>query len=323
MDHISRKSPPLRHLDLRRDLNGVADLIEICFLAQMDGDGLEYLRRIRETARNQSTFWFLYQLDNATIPLNGLVWEEEGKLIGNLTLIPFFREGSLNYLIANVAVHPDYRRRGIARQLTEKALEYIYEQGAYSAWLQVREDNPPAIELYQSLAFQEKARRTSWESSEHFSPAPFNQNIHITSRSDQEWTFQSKWLRAIYPPDVTWNLPIEFKRIQPGFWQSLIRFFKGQDLRNWSARFRDQLIGVATWEAGNFYNDFVWLAVPPEWDQAAIPALLNLMKKEVQFRRPLQVNYPAGRSDDVFLEMGFNKQNTLIWMQKILGKIKI
>ena len=106
MDHISRKSPHLRHLDLRRDLNGVADLIEVCFLAQMDGDGLEYLRRIRETARNQSSFWFLFPPDNASIPLHGFVWEEEGKLIGNLTLIPFFRDGSLNYLIANVAVHP-------------------------------------------------------------------------------------------------------------------------------------------------------------------------------------------------------------------------
>jgi GNAT superfamily N-acetyltransferase len=323
MDHISRKSPHLRHLDLRKDLSGVADLIEVCFLAQMDGDGLEYLRRIRETARNQSSFWFLFPPDNASIPLHGFVWEEEGKLIGNLTLIPFFRDGSLNYLIANVAVHPDYRRRGIARRLTEKALDFIDEQDAYSAWLQVRDDNPPAIELYKSLAFQEKARRTSWESGEHFSPAPFNQNLLISPRSDQEWVFQSKWLRAAYPPDVSWNLPIEFKRIQPGFWQGLIRFFKGQDLRNWSARFRDQLIGAATWEAGNFYNDFVWLAVPPEWDQTAIPALLNQMKKEIPFRHPLQVNYPAGRSDDVFLEMGFNKQNTLIWMQKILGKIMI
>ncbi|MHC1783232.1 MAG: GNAT family N-acetyltransferase [Anaerolineaceae bacterium] len=323
MDYFLRDTPYLRQLNLHRDLNGVADLIEICFSTHMDGDGKEYLRRIRETARNQNSFWSLFTIEQVNLPLNGLVWEEDGKLIGNLTLIPFFRERALNYLIANVAVHPEHRRKGIARRLTEKALEYIEEQGAYSAWLQVREDNPPALNLYRSLAFQEKARRTSWESGKDLDPHPFNRNLQIQKRVDLDWNLQSRWLKEAYPPEVSWNLPIEFNRFTPGLWASLGRFLNGQDLRHWSARFQNRLVGLATWEAGSFYNDFVWLAVPPEWDRAAIPALLEEMKREIFIRRPWQLNYPAGRAEDVFQEMGFNKQNTLIWMQKIIGKIRI
>jgi GNAT superfamily N-acetyltransferase len=323
MDYFLKETPNLRPLNLHRDLNGVADLIEVCFSAQMDGDGREYLRRIRETARHQTSVWSLFEADQINLPLNGLVWEEDGKVVGNLTLIPFFRDRALNYLIANVAVHPDHRRKGIARHLTEKALEYVEEQGAYSAWLQVRDDNPPAINLYQSLAFQEKARRTLWECTDRFDPRPFNQNIRVQRRSDSEYDTQSRWLRAIYPPEVAWNIPIDFKRFQPGLWAGIMRFLGGQEVVHYSARFQNKMIGFATWDAGSVYNDYIWLAVPPEWDHGAIPALLDQMKREIVIRRPWQINYPAGRADDVFLEMGFVKQNTLIWMQKVIGKIKI
>lgn len=321
MDYFLRNTPNIRQLNQHKDLAGVADLIEICFSTHMDGDGKEYLRRIRETARSQSSIWAQITADQISLPLNGLIWEEDGKLIGNLTLIPFYRDRALNYLIANVAVHPDHRRKGIARQLTEKALDYADEQGAYAAWLQVREDNPPALELYRSLAFLEKARRSSWEGGSDIHPCPFNRNLFIERRTDPDWNMHSRWLHETYPPEVSWNLPIEFKRFAPGLWARLLRFLYGQDLRHWSARFQNKMTGLATWEAGSFYNDFIWLAVPPEWDHAAIPALLEQVKKDVAYRRPWLVNYPAGRAEDVFQEMGFKKQNTLIWMQKIFGKI--
>ena len=68
-----------------------------------------------------------------------------GRIVGNLSLIPFVRRGHVVYLIANVAVHPDYRRRGIARQLTQTALDYLRQRGVSSAWLQVRDDNPVGL----------------------------------------------------------------------------------------------------------------------------------------------------------------------------------
>ena len=50
--------------------------------------------------------------------------------------------------ILNLAVHPDHRRRSIARQLL-----------AELAWLEVRPSNRAALALYESFGFKEVGRR--------------------------------------------------------------------------------------------------------------------------------------------------------------------
>ena len=55
----------------------------------------------------------LGQLAHGFVP--GFVWEEDGSIIGNATLLQ--SDIPNRYLVANVAVHPDYRRRGIAKGL--------------------------------------------------------------------------------------------------------------------------------------------------------------------------------------------------------------
>ncbi len=53
--------------------------------------------------------------------------------------------------IANVAVHPNHRRRGIARALVNAAIEQGRSLSRLT--LEVRESNAAAIALYQSLGF--------------------------------------------------------------------------------------------------------------------------------------------------------------------------
>jgi N-acetylglutamate synthase-like GNAT family acetyltransferase len=98
------------------------------------------------------------------IPCLVMFWVEEEKVAGNLTLIPFRVRREWYYFIANVATHPDYRRRGIARKLTECALQHAQNHGASAAWLQVRDDNEAAYQLYLSFNMVERARRSSWQS---------------------------------------------------------------------------------------------------------------------------------------------------------------
>ncbi len=62
----------------------------------------------------------------------------------------------------NVAVHPDYRRRGIARQLINALVDALAEKGVHSLTLEVRASNAPAIALYEKLDFSPVGRRKNY-----------------------------------------------------------------------------------------------------------------------------------------------------------------
>ena len=66
--------------------------------------------------------------------------------------------------LLNLAVHPAYRRRGIARALLTAALERSRGQGATVAWLEVRPSNTAALALYQSFGFEEIGVRSGYYS---------------------------------------------------------------------------------------------------------------------------------------------------------------
>ena len=64
--------------------------------------------------------------------------------------------------IMNIAVHPDWRRRGIAQILIEQLIRGLEERGSDRLTLEVRASNAPAIALYDKLGFQEVGRRPNY-----------------------------------------------------------------------------------------------------------------------------------------------------------------
>ena len=62
----------------------------------------------------------------------------------------------------NVAVHPDYRRKGIARELVTKLVAALMKNGVQSLTLEVRTSNAPAIALYQQLDFLQVGLRPNY-----------------------------------------------------------------------------------------------------------------------------------------------------------------
>jgi ribosomal-protein-alanine N-acetyltransferase len=60
--------------------------------------------------------------------------------------------------ILNLAVAPDFRRRGVARRLFDRAFAGF--RGA--VFLEVRESNGGAIEFYKSLGFKELSKRAGY-----------------------------------------------------------------------------------------------------------------------------------------------------------------
>ncbi|MBN2327536.1 MAG: ribosomal protein S18-alanine N-acetyltransferase [Candidatus Omnitrophica bacterium] len=64
--------------------------------------------------------------------------------------------------ISNIAVHPDFRRRGVAQQLVEGALQEGRSRQAVSVSLEVRESNAAARAFYQKIGFEEVGRRPQY-----------------------------------------------------------------------------------------------------------------------------------------------------------------
>ncbi|MGO8948715.1 MAG: GNAT family N-acetyltransferase [Ktedonobacterales bacterium] len=60
-------------------------------------------------------------------------------------------------IIGNVAVHPEFRRRGLARSTTSAALEWLHQAGVQSVLLDATKDGQP---LYTRLGFRPLAK--SW-----------------------------------------------------------------------------------------------------------------------------------------------------------------
>lgn len=62
----------------------------------------------------------------------------------------------------NIAVHPEYRRRGIAEALIDALVNAIREKGSRVLSLEVRASNDPAITLYQKMGFSQVGRRPNY-----------------------------------------------------------------------------------------------------------------------------------------------------------------
>lgn len=61
--------------------------------------------------------------------------------------------------VMNLAVHPEYRRRGVGALLLGRALESGKDEGAENVWLEVRTSNRAARTLYENFGFREVGRR--------------------------------------------------------------------------------------------------------------------------------------------------------------------
>lgn len=149
----------LHPMRLRRDLGGIADLVEVCFSSTLDSAGRSAIHEMRVLSRSGPLLWLAGQVSRTIPVMQGFVWLDTGRVVGNVSLSPApYGQG---WVIANVAVYPEYRRRGIARQLMVAALESVAQRGKF-AILQVDADNPPAIRLYESLGFRVQRTFVRW-----------------------------------------------------------------------------------------------------------------------------------------------------------------
>lgn len=86
------------------------------------------------------------------------VAEEDGRVLGYIGLWEMVDVGH----ISTLAVHPEHRRKGLAKQLIEASLRALAERGIGEVTLEVRESNKSAQDLYSGFGFKVVGRRRGY-----------------------------------------------------------------------------------------------------------------------------------------------------------------
>jgi ribosomal protein S18 acetylase RimI-like enzyme len=148
---------PIRPLRLPQDLLPAADMLMKTFQYPdhpewgIESDEQEQLVGMIRRMRKMWPVVRLVQLFSPALRdfMRGFVWEE-GEAIVGMTMAQ--REGTTSmWYIGTVGVLPEFRGRGIARQLVQVTLDMMRERGATRVRLGVIDGNTPAQTLYSSL----------------------------------------------------------------------------------------------------------------------------------------------------------------------------
>jgi ribosomal-protein-alanine N-acetyltransferase len=88
------------------------------------------------------------------------VAESENKIIGYCGV--FVPAPGVEADILTVAVLPEYRRQGIAKEFMRQIEEWSHQRGASAMMLEVEQSNESAIELYKSLGYMKISVRMDY-----------------------------------------------------------------------------------------------------------------------------------------------------------------
>ena len=122
-----------------RDIIPMAEMDILCFSAPWSEESFR-----KEITENRLAFY--------------IVAEISGRMVGYAGLWSIVDEGH----ITNVAVHPDFRRKGIGEALISVLLNHTLEKGILSHTLEVRASNDPAISLYLKFGFEPAGLRKNY-----------------------------------------------------------------------------------------------------------------------------------------------------------------
>jgi GNAT superfamily N-acetyltransferase len=308
----------VRPVNIARDLPGIARLIEVCFGDRLDRAGQSAIAEMRALGRSGALVRVLALLfRNLPGWQHGFVCERAGRIVGNVGA-QAADSGPDTWLMANVAVHPDYRRRNIASDLMRAALEQAQRSGAVRAMLQVDEDNPAALAMYARLGFHKLTVRTLWErrpTPELPRRAPLPDGIELRHAQPGHWPLEKMLLQSLRAEGITWTAPLQVDTLRPTLGRSLQNLFDGRSEERWLALYGSE-------PAGWFYiarelggPDQLRIVARPQWAAQLYPALLTAALARLGRRAwALDLEHPTGDADDLWISHNFRAVRTLRWL---------
>ena len=129
-------------------------------IVPMTADHLDDIARLEQIcfSRPWSRRMLAEELENQCAAFLVALEPETDKVIGYAGLLVMADEG----YITNVAVFPEYRRRGVAEQIIQVFCDFAQGNRLAFLTLEVRPSNAPAISLYNSFGFEEVGRRKNY-----------------------------------------------------------------------------------------------------------------------------------------------------------------
>jgi ribosomal protein S18 acetylase RimI-like enzyme len=311
----------LQPVDLTHHIGGIADLIELCFAADMDAGGRSVIREMRFVSRFGWALPVLNGLGLAQYPwLQGFVWVEEGKVVGCVNT-QSATDHAAAWLIANVAVHPRFRRQGIALAMMQATLDLIRSQSGATALLQVDDDNQGAIELYRQMGFRRIATRTAW-ARPALTPAPElpPTDLEIRSRRSDEWADEMALAQRVRPEGFLWNQPLRASDFNPSPVRSLEHWLAAQTQEHWVAvdSHTHQMAGSLTVRINYPDGDRLILCAHPDYQgRVEKPLLAQGLHRVAQRPWVTRIEHPAddAAAETALREYKFEPGRILRWMK--------
>lgn len=310
----------LRPIDMSHDLPQVIDLLRLVFGDSLDGDEHKLFGGTAFGGLNG----LAYRMHPVAARLsNGFVWQVEGRVVGNATLLT--TKAWDRYLVANVAVHPSYRRQGIARKLMEAITNSVRARGGRVILLQVVKDNQSALDLYRTLGYISIANMTTWYATasrlrEIPAMLPGEQAPDIELLSGRQWREAYELDTAHVKADLNWPEPLPPNAYRRGWWQRFGDMLNGRQNETWTTSdSRGRLTGLASiyGEWGRSY--LLTLRVRPDWaGQLERPLLAKAIRRLHYLpRRNVRIDHPEAdeRTGSLLRESNFTVQRTLTHMR--------
>ena len=320
----TRARDGLRPIDMSRDVPQIIELLKLVFGEALELDDQQFLGD--EVGAQLSSLF--YRLNPATSRLaNGFVWLAEGRIVGNVTLLP--TKAWDRFLVANVAVHPNYRRQGIARAMMHAVTSAVKTRGGRAILLQVVKDNHSAIDLYRSLGYVGLGHMSSWYCStsrlRRLDSPGGDLAIDIRPLPARRWREAYTLDTTCVPPDLNWPEPLRPDAYRQTLWQRLGDFMNSRLFETWAvADSRDHLVGLTTITGQWGRPHLVTLRVHPNHAGRLERPLLAKVVRRLQNlpRRNVRIDHPDDDTvaNTLLAEANFAVQRTLTHMRLDLSR---
>jgi ribosomal protein S18 acetylase RimI-like enzyme len=236
------------------EFGAMVDLAEVAFAEDEAREGRSIRSELKGIQSMVPILQILFKINPGMEDhFTTFVWEVDQKFVA---LVTVSQQGGdkTRWYIANVATHPNYRGRGLARKLVMSGLDHIRARGGQRALLDVRSDNPPAYNLYKNLGFSHLDSETIFKGKATRQSMPIlPAGYHLRPLASNEWQPRFQITDRLASAEMKTVSPITANQFQMSALMRgidrLLSHAQKRTQRHYVIEYRDQPIALASCSA--------------------------------------------------------------------------